>query len=184
MAHFSLDHPLTCEKLRAALNGNLPYTIRIKEIEPVSSDFHARYHAKKKTYYYHLHLHPVQSPFRRLYSTHVHQPFDLALLEKALPLFIGTRDFTSFANEAKTSTAANNPVKTLYRVQCLEEPDGLRLQFEGSGFLYKMVRNLVGTLLEIAAEKRSFESIPELFAKKDRRLAPPPAPAKGLFLAS
>lgn len=184
VAHFSLEAPLEKTFLRSALNGNLPHSIRIKEIQPVSDQFHARYSAKEKTYHYNLHVHPIQSPFDRLYSTHVRQPFNLDLLKEAIPLFVGTHDFTSFANEAFSGSAAKDPVRTLYDINITQREDQIRLEFTGNGFLYKMVRNLVGILLEIAAEKRSLNSIPKLFAQKDRRLAPAPAPSRGLFLVS
>ncbi len=182
VAHFSIEEALEPNFLIAALNGNLPHAIRIKSIEKAPETFHARYSAKKKIYHYHLHLDPVSCPFRRRFTHHVRYPFNQALLEEALPLFCGTHDFTAFANEANTGAAANDPVKTLYSIEAISQEGGLRLEFEGSGFLYKMVRNIVGTLLEVAREKISLDAIPELFAKRDRRLTPPPAPAQGLFL--
>lgn len=122
----------------------------------------------------------MHSPFRQLYSTHLRPPFDIRRLKEAIPLFCGTHDFTSFANVDPSSL---NPIKTLFDIRIIQELESIRLEFEGSGFLYKMVRNIVGTLLEIGNGKRSYRSISELFAKKDRRYAPAPAPAKGLFLA-
>lgn len=180
VAHFSLEKPIERSlNLRAALNGNLPLSIRIKEILSVPKSFHARFSVKRKHYHYNLHIDPVPSPFTQRYSTHLRPPFDLVLLKQALSLFLGTHDFTTFAN---VDPGSSNPIKTLFDIRLIEECEKVRLEFEGSGFLYKMVRNLVGTLLEVGAGKRSLTSIPELLAKKDRRVAPAPAPAKGLFL--
>jgi tRNA pseudouridine38-40 synthase len=182
VAHFSYEHELDLYRLIASLNGLLPLDIRVLNIEPTSDDFHARYSAKSKIYHYHLHLDRVLDPFKRLYSFHVLHPVDLELLQKSANLFIGTHDFTSFANEADQGSAAKNPIRTLYRLDIIEERGGVRLEFEGSGFLYKMVRNITGTLLDIANCKLDVETLPDIFAAKNRSLAGKAAPAQGLFL--
>ncbi len=181
-AHFSLEGSCDIERLKASLAGLLPPDIRIRQIEKVPDDFHARYSAKGKIYHYHLHLECPPSPFKCLYSTHIRHPVDLELLRRAAALFVGTQDFTSFANEAHASAAARNPIRTLKRLDVVSEPGGVRLEFEGDGFLYKMVRNIVGTLLEISSGKRALEEIPLLFLAKDRRRAGKTAPPQGLFL--
>jgi tRNA pseudouridine38-40 synthase len=104
------------------------------------------------------------------------------LLEQVVKLFEGKHDFTSFANESHTGSAAKDPVRTLHRLEMVPEPNGIVLAFTGDGFLYKMVRNIVGTLLDVAAGKMSIESIPDIFAALDRRKAGQAAPAHGLFL--
>ncbi|MES2345573.1 MAG: tRNA pseudouridine(38-40) synthase TruA [Chlamydiota bacterium] len=182
VAHFTTDTSFDIKTLLRSLNGLLPPDIRIFDLEPVSDDFHARYSAQGKIYHYHLHLERYHDPFNRLYSTHIRYPLDQELLKKAALLFLGTHDFTSFANEAHRGAAANNPIKTLKRLDIIQEPGGIRLEFEGNGFLYKMVRNIVGTLLEIASKQRKIEEIPELFAAKNRCLADTAAPPQGLFL--
>ena len=179
VAHFSSDQTLDLHSLLYSLNGVLPRDIRIRELVPTSEDFHARYSAKSKIYHYHLHLTPVQPPFTYLYATHVRTSLDLKKLQEALPHFIGTHDFTSFAS---AGCGSKNPIKTLQRLEIVKEPEGIRLEFEGNGFLYKMVRNIVGTLLEIGKNKRSVSEIPFILAQKDRKLAGPTAPPKGLFL--
>lgn len=179
VAHFSAEGELDLHSFLYSLNGILPRDIRIREIALVPDTFHARFSAKKKIYHYHLHLSPVQDPFRFLYSTHVRTSIDLNLMKKALPAFIGTHDFSSFAG---AGCGSKNPIKTLYRLEMVPETDGIRLEFEGDGFLYKMVRNIVGTLLEIAQNKLPIHAIPQILAQKDRRCAGPTAPPKGLFL--
>ncbi len=182
IAHFSTHVAFEVSKLRHSLNSLLPKDIRIHLLEEVDSSFHARYSATGKIYHYHLHLSAVHNPFLRLYSLHIPYPLDLSLLKQAALGFIGTHDFSSFANNAKTGAAAKNATRTIQRLDVVEEENGLRLEFEGNGFLYKMVRNIVGTLLEIATKKMKIEAISPLFAAKDRRRAPGAAPAKGLFL--
>lgn len=183
VAHFRSPRPYDPERLRAALNGLLPHDIRIKAVDAVPDEFHAQFSATGKTYHYHLYLGKVDDPFTRPYYFKLSQPIDLELLEQAKQHFIGTHDFTSFANEPGAGAVAKNPVRTIKRIDIVHEPGGVRLEFESKGFLYKMVRNIMGTLLEVVLHKRSIEQIPEIFAAKDRRVAGIAAPARGLFLA-
>lgn len=181
-AHFTHDSEIDLYRFQNSLNGLIPPDIRIKSIDLVPSDFHAQYSAVAKEYHYHLHLDKVMDPFRRRYCWHLHHSLDLNLLHEAAGLFVGTHDFTSFANEAHKGTASRDPVRTLKRLDLVEEPGGLRLEFEGDGFLYKMVRNIVGTLVDVASKKRSLDDINKIFAAKDRRQASMAAPPQGLFL--
>lgn len=184
VAHFHSPIPLDLYRFYGSINGLLPSDIRIKEICEVPLEFHSQYSAKTKTYYYHLYLERVQDPFRRHYSLHVREKIDLSLLKKAAKCFLGTHDFTSFANEAHRGSAANDPIRTLQRIDIIEEAGGVRLELQADGFLYKMVRNIVGTLLEVASGKRCIEEIEAIFAAKDRRRAGKAVPPHALFLAS
>ncbi len=179
-AHFDTGLPI--DRLLPSLNALLPSDIRILQIDPVAPDFHARYSAKGKNYHYHLHLAPVSDPFTKLYRCQVFGPFNLDNFRKGALHFLGTHDFTSFANvkeEIQTDT-----IRTLKRLDIIEQKGGLRLEFEGTGFLYKMVRNITGTLLDIASGKIDPGQIPVIFASRDRRKAGTAAPAHGLFLMS
>ncbi|MDN3505866.1 MAG: tRNA pseudouridine(38-40) synthase TruA [Simkaniaceae bacterium] len=180
-AHFTAPKTDT-RKLAHSLNGLLPPDIRIKQLEPVSDDFHARYSAKSKIYRYHLRT--TQNPFTRLYSYHLPYPIDIPLLKKAAHHFIGEHDFTSFSNEAHRGSAAKNPVRNLMRLDVIESSEEIILEFQANGFLYKMVRNITGTLLDIARGKLPLDSLPEIFAAKDRQKAAAAAPAHGLFLVN
>lgn len=179
---FSYEPPLDLFRTHGSLNGLLPPDIRVLEVQTAPDDFHARYSAKSKIYHYHLHLDRVMSPFLRLYRHHVHFPIDLEELRAAAQMFIGTHDFSAFANEAAAGAAAKNPIRTLARLDIVPQEGGLRLEFEGDSFLYKMVRNITGTLLDVCRGKIRREQIPEIFASKDRRMAGPAAPPQGLFL--
>jgi tRNA pseudouridine38-40 synthase len=182
VAHFISETTPDLKRLHLSLNGILPDDIRILSVEEASPDFHARYSAVSKEYHYHLHLERTTDPFKRLYAYHDYSPLDLEKMKEAARCFIGTHNFTTFANEASKGSAAKNPVRTITRLDICEEPGGIRLEFEGDGFLYKMVRNITGTLLDIARGKISVESISQLFEAKNRSLAPPAAPSRGLFL--
>lgn len=183
VAHVPLKKTIDCYKTRASLNGLLPKAIRVLHIEEVSTDFHARYSAKRKCYHYHIDLDPVQLPFNRLYSWHIRGDFSIEGLQQAAKHFVGEHDFTSFANEAHQGSAANNPVRTLYRLDVFEKENGIRLEFEANGFLYKMVRNIVGTLVEVGKGKLSPDQIPQILKEKRRCSAGQAAPPQGLFLA-
>ncbi len=191
-AHFRSDNTPDLNQLLRSLNGILPLDIRISSIEQTPFDFHARFGATGKIYHYYLHLGPVQDPFFKRYRYHVPHPVDLLLLQQAAALCVGTHDFTSFSHEAHTGSAAKNPVRTLRRlsvipmteqgIPTLQSYQTIRLEFEGDGFLYKMVRNLVGTLLDISRGQIPLEELPKIFAAKDRSLAGRTAPPHGLFL--
>jgi len=181
-AHFDAPKPIDPSRLRISLNALVPTDIRILQIEPATPDFHARYSATSKIYHYHLHLDPVTDPFARLYRHQVFGPCDLKRISDAIPHFLGTRDFLSFANEPSRGSASRGSVRTLFRLDLIEQPGGVRLEFEGDGFLYKMVRNITGALLDIGAGKLAPHDIPKIFAAKDRQSASSAAPPQGLFL--
>ncbi len=181
VAHFKAP-PADLQLLFRALNGILPKDIRILSVENVPLTFHARYDAISKEYHYHVHLEWALDPFKRFYAYHHPYPLDIEFLQQACPYFIGTHDFTSFANEASKGSAAKNPIRTLTRLQLIREPGGFRLEFEGDGFLYKMVRNITGTLIQVGRKKIQPQEIPALFEKRDRRYMSMAAPPQGLFL--
>lgn len=179
-AHFSSDLTIDSSRLRLSLNALLPPDIRIFQIESVQDNFHARYSAKGKIYHYHLHLDPVMDPFVRLYRHHVFGHFDLEYLKQGAAYLVGTHDFTSFANQR--GVPCTDTIRTLKRIDAVQQKGGIRLEFEGDGFLYKMVRNIVGTLLDVAAHKTEPAEIAEILNAKDRRKAGGSAPPQGLFL--
>lgn len=182
VAHFKSPIELETSSIKNSLNGMLPKSIRILEICEVSLDFHARYSAINKVYHYHLNLGPVQDPFERLYSWNVTNPLNLNQMEEAISYLLGTHDFSAFANEATQGAAKKNPIRTLKKISITPERTGVRLEFEAESFLYKMVRNLTGTLVEVGKGKRKPKEILEILESKDRRRAGRAAPAKGLFL--
>ncbi|MGR3973034.1 MAG: tRNA pseudouridine(38-40) synthase TruA [Candidatus Rhabdochlamydia sp.] len=182
VAHFETPHLLELFSFFSSLNALLPQEIRLIDIQLVPATFHARYSAISKEYHYHVDLGRTYNPFKKLYSYHHPQPLDLHAIEDGCRYLQGTHDFTSFANKALEGCAAKNAIRTLFRVDLKEEAPGFRLEFEGNGFLYKMVRNMTGVLLDIGKKRRSAESILSLFKAKDRSQSSMAAPAKGLCL--
>lgn len=182
IAHFKTEHELPPNRLLLALNGLLPRDIRVKKVELAPLQFHSQYSAIGKEYHYHLYLERVLDPFRRLYCWHVLRRLNLDFLPEAAALFVGTHDFTSFANEPHRGSVAKNPIRTIHRLDICPIEGGIRLEFEGNGFLYKMVRNIVGTLIDIASHRLTIAEVISIFESKDRRHASHTAPPQGLFL--
>jgi len=182
VGHFITEKEIETEKVLYSLNSLLPKEIRILDISEAPEDFHARYSATGKIYHYHLHLDPIMDPFKRKYALHLQHKLDIAELKAAASLFVGTHDFSSFANQQSQGSASLDAVRTLHRLDVIEQPGGIRLEFEGTGFLYKMVRNIVGTLLEVGGGKRLSHEIPYILSAKDRKKAGRAAEPHGLFL--
>lgn len=182
VAHFKTGQSVDVSRLCYSLNALLPKDIRVKDVELALPSFHAQKSAYAKAYHYHIHLSPVIDPFCRLYSWHLFHKIDIEKMKEGAKLFVGTRDFTSFANEATSGAAAKNPVRTIHSLDIVPRSGGVTLRFYGNGFLYKMVRNIVGTLVDVAAGRLSVDDVCQIFAAKDRRLAGTAAPPHGLFL--
>jgi tRNA pseudouridine38-40 synthase len=176
VAHFVLEHSSLSLK---SLNSLLPDAIRILSLEETEPDFHARFSVKEKIYCYHVTTDRVQLPNLRRFALHSTFPLDLKLMLSTLPYFLGTKNFSSFANELDPK---KNPIKTLHELSLNPTETGFTLKFRGDGFLYKMVRNITGTLLDIGRGKISPHSIPEIFAAQSRPFAGKTAPPHGLFL--
>lgn len=180
VAHFSTNAKFSIDRLIFSLNGLLHNDIRINSIEDAEDSFHARYSAIGKTYRYHFSFGTTHSPFNKLYSCHVKEnSIDIDLIKKASSYFIGKHDFKSFANESDNK---KNTIRTIWQINIKRDDNGFYIEFIGNGFLYKMIRNIVGTLLEVGNKKISIDQVEKILLAKDRRKAKKAAPAKGLFL--
>lgn len=177
--HFDTFLNLPEEKWMLALNAHLPDDIVMLKAERTPDDFHARFDAKKKEYRYFIQLSKLRDPFIRQYAYHYKYPINVKLMEKAAETLIGTYDFTSFCS-AKTEVV--DKVRTLEAIEFFEENGLLVIRFVGNGFLYNMVRILVGTLLEVGQGDREAASLKEILEKKDRSFAGKTAPGHGLYL--
>ncbi len=180
-AHYDAPFEIAIERLPAAFNALLPSDIVVYNAAPVSQDFHARLSALRKLYSYTLDRAPYPQVMRRLYSYHYSGSFNRPAAAEAARFLEGSHDFRAFQ-------ASGSPVQSteriLYRVG-LEEISGeklLRLTFEGSGFLYRMVRLLVGSLLRVAREKLAPSDIAAALEGMNPEAAGPSAPAHGLCL--
>lgn len=181
-AHFRTETLLDTHRIHRALNGLLPHDIRILSVRHVHPQFHANRSAVRKIYHYSISLEPYVLPFDRLYTYHFPKKIDWQLLRQAAAAFVGKHDFTSFANVGGSIDLEKNPYRTIYRLDVLPTATGFRLEFEGDGFFYKMVRNITGMLLAVATQRRPFEDIEKVFKARDRKVAERAAPAHGLTL--
>ncbi|MBS4197896.1 tRNA pseudouridine(38-40) synthase TruA [Lederbergia citri] len=177
--HFDSTLQLPSERWVKALNGLLPGDISLMQVDSVSSDFHARFDASGKTYKYVVYTGSVRDPFKRHYAAHHPYKLDIEKVKKASECLIGTHDYTSFCS-AKTDM--DNKVRTVSKISIEQKDDEIVFTFTGNGFLYNMVRIMVGTMLDVGTGKIEVESIPAILAGRDRTLAGKTAPAEGLYL--
>jgi tRNA pseudouridine38-40 synthase len=177
--HFDTPLSIAEERWKAALNTMLPEDIAVKQVEKVSQAFHARFDAVSKEYRYRVLLSEDKDVFLRDYAYRYPYTLDLQAIQKAIPYLMGTHDFTSFCS---AKTEVEDKVRTIYEIDLLQEKDELVFRFVGDGFLYNMVRIMVGTLLDVGRKKIQPEEIPVILRRKDRRLAGKTAPGHGLYL--
>ncbi len=167
-------------KLALAINAHLPVDIRIMSATRCRPDFHARFEAKGKQYRYFVWNHPTMNPLLRQQAWHVGRPLDLAAIWSAAKLFVGKHDFKSFA--ATRNYEMESTVRTLKRCQVKRNGPLLTVIIEGDGFLYKMCRGIVGTLVQTGQGKIPAADIKRILDQKDRSSAGMTAPAHGLVL--
>jgi len=206
VANFKTDCRIPCENLVKALNNLLPPTVRVKQAREVAADFHARYDVRSKTYRYRILQAPVCSPFLWRFVCHHPFPLDVQQMAEAARLFEREHDFTSFAAAGESEEVRSqesgvrspnsefgirnsespeqNMVRAIYVSRLFARPRTSMLIYEvkGSGFLHHMVRNIVGTLMEVGRRKLAPQDIIRILAARDRTLAGPTAPAQGLCL--
>ncbi|MBI4550335.1 MAG: tRNA pseudouridine(38-40) synthase TruA [Candidatus Omnitrophica bacterium] len=179
IVNFKTRSGIPLPNIRRALNSYLPEDLAVRKISLAPGNFHARYHAKRKRYCYRLLTGSDRRPLERFYAAHCSFPLDVPLMQKAARRLVGRKDFRSFQahSEGEKST-----VRTLYRSEVRKKGQFLHFVFEGDGFLYNMVRNIVGTLLLVGRGKISLADFDRILEARDRRQAGPTAPPQGLVL--
>ncbi len=174
--------PLEIERLTISLNALLPLDIRACNAEQMPPSFHPTLDCIGKEYGYDICYGRTQKPFNRLYSWHYPYNLDLDLMEKAVGYFIGERDFSTFCNDRKGAPYEHG-IRRIDQIEIMQlEESRLSIRVVGNHFLYKMVRNLVGTLIYIGRGKISISDLPSIIDSQDRTQAGVTAPAHGLFL--
>lgn len=175
---------IPCEKLPLALNAHLPADIRVFSAREVGPDFHARYSCTGKAYLYRVRNAPAASPFSHQLAWRVWPKLELQPMRRAAALLCGRHDFASFMAAGSTIEAeGGSTVRTVRSFEVEQKGDELRFMIEADGYLYHMVRILVGTLVEAGAGRRDPDGVPAILAARDRAAAGQTAPAKGLALA-
>ena len=183
IAHFEVPREafrMTMAKLPLALNSKLPEDVRIMDAREARADFHARFDAKGKQYRYFVYNFHAMDPLLRRTAWHVPKPLQIEAMRRALRHFVGKQDFAAFANNR------NYKMETTIRhvTRCELRKVGPLLTFiiEGNGFLYKMCRGIVGTVIQVGQGKYAPEDIRHMLHARDRRMAEMTAPAHGLVL--
>ncbi len=185
VANFTTDSQIPCAGFRAGLNSLLEDDIRILAVEEMNASFHARRSATGKCYFYRISVGEVMLPTYRLYSAHVRTSLDVDSMEKCLSFILGRHDFSSFeaAGSRDPSLPGRGAVREIFSAS-FQRTDETRICFtiHGDGFLRHMVRNIIGTLLEIGKARLTVNGFRDIVAARDRSVAGPTAPASGLFL--
>ncbi|MGY0431309.1 tRNA pseudouridine(38-40) synthase TruA [Bacillus rugosus] len=177
--HFDTSLSIPAERWPYALNALLPDDIAVKQAEIADDGFHARFSAVKKEYRYFVYTEKYPDVFKRHYAYHFSYHLNVQNMREAAKHLIGTHDFTSFC---ATKTEVQDKVRTIYELDWTETDDGLQMRITGSGFLYNMVRIIVGTLLDAGIGKISPADVKSMLEAKDREAAGRTAPGHGLYL--
>ncbi|WP_318036111.1 tRNA pseudouridine(38-40) synthase TruA [Halobacillus salinarum] len=178
--HFDTFLELPEFNWKRALSTLLPADIQIAEVNEAEADFHARYDTSGKEYRYFIWNAVDPNLFRRNYTCHIRRKLDVAAMQQACSYIKGEHDFTSFCSTR--TDIKGSKVRTITKAELIQDEEELCFVFEGTGFLYNMVRILVGTLIEIGMGERKPEVIPSMIEAENREAAGKTAPAQGLFL--
>ena len=173
-------HPIAPERLKAALNRWLPLSVAVLDCREVGADFHARYSCKSKEYIYKIWNSEVRNPFLDGYALHYRYKLDAELLNRAAQAYVGTHDFTSFCT--LDNREQGDMRRTVRHFSVTRDGNMVTMRVEADGFLYNMVRIMVGTLLRIAQGKIPPDGILAIIERKDRQFAGLTAQACGLYL--
>jgi tRNA pseudouridine38-40 synthase len=179
-AHADVGKLLAPARWTEALNALLPPTIRVMRCRYVSNEFHARLSAKGKIYRYRIWSAPVLPPFEYRRACHIARPLDLKILKTAAKHFVGTHDFAGFA--ANCGKPEKSTIRTIHFVRVRHKGPCVTIEFDGDGFLYKMVRLIVGSLVKCALGKMNIEDVIARLHSRRTSSARFAAPAEGLFL--
>ncbi|MDR4509776.1 MAG: tRNA pseudouridine(38-40) synthase TruA [Candidatus Brocadiaceae bacterium] len=179
VAHFKTTAGILSGKLLRAVNFYLPRDITVKEVAEVPDSFHSQYNATAKVYRYTLFNDWTRTSLDRNFCFLCGFELDMEKMRAAAGYLLGTHDFTSFATKA---SCKKNRIRTLYTLEIVKKGKYIYFTIEGNGFLYNMVRSIVGTLIEVGRGKKRVDDVDSILESRDRDLAGPTAPAKGLCL--
>ena len=185
VACFDTESTIPAANFPKAINRYLPPDIRVMQADEVSMDFHPRFVPHEKCYEYRIDHGRVANPLTRLYAYNYTYPLDLERMRAAARELVGVHDFTSFVNpDSQVFEHGGDAIREIYSIDILEEGSQLVIRIRGNGFLYHMIRIIVGTLLVIGNGRRAPEDIRTMLAAKDRTTAGPTVPAHGLCLCA
>ena len=179
VANFHTNSSLSTEEMLQYINTYLPQDIAVVQVTEAAERFHSRLNATGKCYQYRVWNSSVPNVFLRRYALEYPQTLDIEAMRQAASGFLGEHDFKSFTS---TKKGKKSTVRRIDSIDIVQEGNLITFTFRGNGFLYHMVRILMGTLLEVGEGRRTAASIPELIAAKSREEAGPLVPSKGLML--
>ncbi|MBC5636234.1 tRNA pseudouridine(38-40) synthase TruA [Ornithinibacillus sp. BX22] len=179
IANFKMHKNATEEEVMDYLNRYLPHDISVVDVTLMHDRFHARYNAKDKTYLYKIWNMPYTHPFMRKYSMHVPEKLDIEKMRKASEYFLGKHDFTSYSN---AKSKKKSMVREIYSLEIMDNEGFIEIEIRGNGFLYNMVRKMVGTLIEVGLGQKDAATIPTILESKERIQTGRMADAEGLYL--
>lgn len=179
VANFKASKDLDEAELMRVMNRVLPQDICITEIKIVPERFHARFNTKDKTYLYKIWNKEYSHPFMRKFSMHVDKKLDIEKMKSACSFFCGEHDFTAFSN---AKSKKKSMVREIYSLDVEEHEGFIHIRVRGNGFLYNMVRKMVGTLIEVGRGEKDAEEISRILDSKERIQTGVMAEASGLFL--
>lgn len=179
IANFKVEENLNEAEIKSYFHQYLPRDISVTEVTLVPERFHARYNAKAKTYLYKIWNEEHTNPFMRKYSMHVEQPLDTERMKKASQCFLGEHDFTAFSN---AKSKKKSMVRHINSIELERNGGFIDIRVSGDGFLYNMVRKIVGTMIQVGLGEVSPANIPSMLEAKDRSLVSLLAEPGGLYL--
>jgi tRNA pseudouridine38-40 synthase len=179
VANFKTESGISLEKLQKALNALLPVDIAIINIDEANLDFHSRFAAKSKTYRYTILNRPYRSVLLKDRAYFYPYPLDTKLIQREARILLGRHNLKAFQASDKKG---RNSIRTIKKLKITKDKDLIYIDIEADGFLYNMVRNIAGTLIEIGRGKFPKGSLRRIMLSKERRLAGPTLPARGLCL--
>lgn len=177
--HFDCEDNIPPEAFLKGLNSVLPSDIAVTDCKEVSSDFHARYNATGKTYCYYIYNSDKKEPFKTRYSWQIERHLDIDKMNEFAKQIIGKHDFYAFSSSGRS---VEDTVRTISECNFTKDGDFIKLTVTADGFLYNMVRIIVGTAVAVSDGKILPSDIQKIMAEKDRNRLGITAPAKGLFL--
>ena len=185
VAAVSTNSRLPNDELVQALNAKLPADVAVLSVQDAPQEFHATYDAQRKTYRYHIHNGRIRNVFDREFSWHYPQPLDVPAMHQAGQALVGRHDFSSFQS---AGSPRPDSVRTIHALAVQrgsgESEEQISVEITGDGFLYNMVRSIVGTLVQVGKGAHAAQWVADVLQAQDRKAAGPTAPAHGLFLVS
>lgn len=179
VANFKSETPISLDRFPRAVNSYLPQDVAILFAEEVPMEFHSRYNTKRKTYIYKIQNGSVCRPLYKNYACHYYRKLEEEKMREALQLFVGEHDFKAFMS---SGSQIKKTVRTIYKAEISREKDIFIIEIEGNGFLYNMVRRIVGIVLEVGSGRMKADQIPMIFSDQDNRRTKRLAPPQGLYL--